>query len=637
MESVDESMQDRKMSTATATTDSGVSSICTEDCHCDDELPDITTTSTTGNVDSPDFLSSRAKTRISIDEHARRHMDLGKFMATSVHSRKSCSLPDILDFENIEFFEENLNSSRDNSQNSEGSSKDNVSVVTMDTRKSSMGSYQLCGKEHVEKPCYICLKDNEIYCSVCVHVHNFHCKENVKHIPEIPPEMRTSLCDEAMKELKVMRERFSKVKAENETIIEQLIDSRNTFLKSVLRFKNTVIEAIDRLEKEALSEMDSVFNQEKNRIEDNLEKLDIELANIESYITILEQCMNSSENSVVYELQCATQQLRTDETLIRDLHKSTNNVQFDFNPSTDLLVNIRNIDKLWKVEKKEKMACTYPQPCSCDKSYRNKMPVQEKEISVRLSGWYFDRERCCITGCEFLPNGNLLVCDNGNKKVKLFDKKFKFISAHSLHSLPWDVAVMDQDRAAVTIPDRKQIQFIGVHHKISMKESVSLDQNCWGISYSHQQLFVTCWSRDAKEVMILDSKGIPQRCINTVQSQPFHTPWFVDGYNDTMFVSDWGTYIVQGLTSSGVALFKYRTSNLVGPLGLCRDPDGNVYVCGRDSNNVHQLSNDGAEQRVFLTEKDGIRQPLNICHRETDDKLIVTSWMSDKITVFRLQ
>lgn len=263
--------------------------------------------------------------------------------------------------------------------------------------------------------------------------------------------------------------------------------------------------------------------------------------------------------------------------------------------------------------------------------------MNEKEVSVRLSGWSFDRERCCITGCEFLPNGKLLVCDNGNKKVKLFDKKFKCVSAHGLHSLPWDIAVVDKERAVVTIPDRKQLQFIGMHHRISIKESVTLEQNCWGISYSNEQLFVTCWSRDAKEVIILDTRGKPKRRISTVQSQPFHTPWFVSGFNDTMYVSDWGTYIVQGLTTTGIALSKHRKSNLVGPLGLCRDPDENVYVCGRDSNNIHQLSKDGSEHRIFLSEKDGIRQPLNICHRPADDKIIVTSWMSDKITVFRLQ
>lgn len=264
------------------------------------------------------------------------------------------------------------------------------------------------------------------------------------------------------------------------------------------------------------------------------------------------------------------------------------------------------------------------------------MAARDKDISVRLSGWSFDRERCCITGCEFLPNGKLLLCDNGNKKMKLFDKKFKCVSAHGVSSMPWDVAVIDKNRAVVTVPDRKKLQFIEVHRKISFKESVTLQQNCWGISHSNGELFVTCWSRDSKEVVILDMEGTPTRRIITVQSQPFHTPWFIDGHNDTLFVSDWGTYIVQSVTTSGIAIFKYRNSSLVAPLGMARDPDENVYICGRDSNNIHQVSRDGTVHRIFLSEKDGISQPLNISHRASDDTLIVTSWMSDKICVFSL-
>ncbi|XP_045171512.2 uncharacterized protein LOC123533748 [Mercenaria mercenaria] len=634
MDLTDETMQNRKISTATVTTDSGVSSICNEGSVCEEEMADITTA-------GEDITDAKPKVRLSMDEHEQRNIDLGKFMeATTVRSRRSCSLPDILDFDNIEFYDDDPNNSTDFPQSSANSSKDSLSVVTTDTRKTSttsLGSFQLCGKEHVEKPCYICLKDNEIYCSVCVQVHNFHCKENVKHIPEIPPEMRTSLCGEAMKELRVVRERFNKVKAENENYIEQLKDSRRTFLRSVMKYKNTIIEAIDKLEKEALSQMDAVYNREKNKIEQNLNQLEREIADIESYITILEQCMTANENSVVYELQGATEQLRIDEAMVRDLHKSTSIVQFEFEPSADMLATLTNFEKLWKVTKKETVACTYPRPCSCDRSYRNKVAVKEKEVSVRLSGLSFDRERCCITGCEFLPNGKLLACDNGNKKVKLFDKKFKCISAHTLHSLPWDVAVIDAERAVVTIPDRKQLHFIGLHHRISMKETVTLEQNCWGVSYSNEQIFVTCWSRDIKEVIILDTNGTPKRRIVTVQSQPFHTPWFIDGHDDTMFVSDWGTYLVQGVTTSGIPLSKYRKSNLVGPLGMCRDPDENVFICGRDSNNIHQISKDGTEQRVFLSERDGIQQPLNLCLRASDDKLIVTSWMSDKLTVFRLQ
>lgn len=647
-----DSMNNRKFSTATVNTDSGISSINNDEGVYEENGNATTETNDCYQADdnSQDSPELKVRPRVSLDQ-SRNVIDLRRFMETTARSRRSCSLPDILDFDVEEIFhhEDTQSCSSSNfAQNDANSSSGSLSTLGSPDQirkpESGNGGYeikgnenvQLCGKEHKEKPCFICLKDNEIYCKVCVMVHNFHCKEKVKHIPEIPPEMKTNLCQNATKDLVVMKERFEKVKHENEKLQENLKESRKTFLRSVMKYKNRIVEVIDHMEKEALSQMDSIYNEEKDKLETSLENIEKEIASIESYITILEQSKSANENSVVYELQGAIEQARRDETLIRDLHKSTNTVQFEFEPLTDLLDRLTDFNQLWKIQRKETSMCTYPQPCTCDRSYRDKVAIKDREVSVRLFGLSFDRERCCITGCEFLPNGKLLVCDNSNKKVKLFDKKFKCVSAHGLHSLPWDVAVVNEMTAVVTIPDRKELQFMDVHHKICLRHSIILEQNCWGVSHSNEQLFVTCWSRDKTEVLVMDMKGTLKRRISTVQSLPFHTPWFLNASKETLSVSDWGTYVIQCVTTSGVAVSKYRSSSLVGPLGMTRDPDGNLYVCGRDSNNIHQISSDRSEQRIFLTEKDGLSQPLNICHRKTDDKLVVTSWMSDKISIFRL-
>lgn len=435
-----------------------------------------------------------------------------------------------------------------------------------------------------------------------------------------------------------MRDRFVKVKQENEDVLNKLEETKKAFIRSVMRYKNMITQTIDRLEKQALQDMDSVFMEEKSRIENRLTYMDQEITNIESYLKVLETDSTEFENSVVFEMQEATKQVRHDEAVVRDFHKSTCIVQLNFEPLEALTNLLSDFDSLWKVTKDETECCKFPAPCTCDKSYQYKIAEKEKEMSVRLSGLTFDREKCCITGCEFLPNGKLLACDNSNRKVKMFDKKFKCISAQSLPSLPWDVAVIDSARAVVTVPDRKQLQFVDTSsRKLNLRHSVPLEHNCWGVSCDQESLFVTCWSRETSMVLVLDLFGNAKTSITAAEGVPFHTPWFVDCCSDTIYISDWGTFVVQCMDVKGASISKFRSSYLVGPLGVSHDPDGNVYVCGRDSNTVHQLSPDGQLQQILLTEKEGVRQPLNIAHRPTDDRLIVTSWMSDKITVYKLQ
>ncbi|KAL4222348.1 hypothetical protein ACF0H5_018386 [Mactra antiquata] len=632
---------DRKLSMITINTDSG---ICATNYDPDsvsevDSIMDVKDS----DVNLRDQTELSYRHRVSLDHHEQLTSDTDRFVVGKARHRRSCSLPDILDFENAELLEECLDRANGHMVQYNFQSDTNLvfpSTSGLTSKKTKMQPVPLCSTEHLEKPCYICLKDNEIYCSACVQIHNYHCKENVKHIPEIAPEVRANLCSEATKELSVMKERFDKIKRENEVILDNMMHSRKKFVRSIMACKNKVIDIMDTIEKQALLEMDELFSKQKSQLETNLKSLKAEIKHIESYLKILEDAENDGVNSVVYELQAAMLQIRKDENLIRDIHKTTYDIEVKvetLGPLSELLSC--DISKLWTLSKPVSDHCCHPNPCRCDRSYKNKVAVKEKEMSVRLSGWSFDRDKCCITGCEFLPNGKLILCDNGNKKVKLFDRKFKCISAHSLHSLPWDIAVINNEQAVVTIPDRKQLSVLNVGHRISVKKSINLDHHCWGVAYSGHQncLLVTCWSRDKTEVLILDTNGIELRHIKAIQGQSLHTPWFIDSFCEAMVISDWGTYMLTSTNMTGNSSFNYRKTELVGPLGLTFDPEGTFYVCGRDSNNIHQISEDGSESRILLSESDGIRKPLNICHRVSDDKLIVTSWMSDRLTVFRLQ
>ena len=580
----------------------------------------------------------KSKVRVSMDETHQGHRELGRFFGSRLSHRRSCSLPDILDIDNIghEPDTDSLNKTGDSSDLDQSfeEHEERTEHVTQKLRNDSLTSVQVCGKAHFAEPSFICLKDNEIYCSVCVHVHNHHCNEQVKFIPEIPPELRQKYCEDAVIQLQVIRCRFLKIQQQNQNLQTQLKTSKKDFVRSVMKFKNSIIASVDHVEKKALCQMDEMYSAEMTNLEKNMHKLDTKISNLESFLKLLDGYEYSEQNSVVLEAQQALSQVRTDERCVRDCHKASVEIGISFEVLPKLTDLMAEIDEYWKVSRKESELCRFPLPCLCDKPYSNKKAVKEKEISVRLAGWSFDREHCCITGCEFMENGKMLICDNANKKVKLFSKKFKCLSAQALHALPWDIAVINNEQAVVTIPDKKQLQFLGiVNRKICLKHEKILDQNCWGVSSDAESIYVTCWSREASEIIIMNHWGSSQRrlAIGT-----FHTPWFVDRFADRLYVSDWGTYNVHCLTDHTAHSSSYRNSYLVGPLGVTHDPEGNVYVCGRDSNTVHQISRDGELRQIILREKDGVKQPLNICHRPADDKLVVTSWMCDKITIYKL-
>lgn len=160
---------ERKFSTNTLNTDSGVSSLTNENEDMETEKEPT--------IDYRTIRSTGA--RVSIDTGRRRCGEFSRLIETSSRHRKSCSLPDILDLDNVCNIEENfddLNKTCDSSDlNLSFEEPEDASVHPV--RRVGLGALvpiQVCGKEHVEEPCFICMRDNEIYCSVCVEVGHVH-------------------------------------------------------------------------------------------------------------------------------------------------------------------------------------------------------------------------------------------------------------------------------------------------------------------------------------------------------------------------------------------------------------------------------------------------------------------------------
>jgi DNA-binding beta-propeller fold protein YncE len=70
--------------------------------------------------------------------------------------------------------------------------------------------------------------------------------------------------------------------------------------------------------------------------------------------------------------------------------------------------------------------------------------------------------------------------------------------------------------------------------------------------------------------------------------------------------------------------FKYERV-LRYPRGITVDNDGNVYVTGRDSNNVVVISPDGQRHKQLLSSKDGLVEPHVLDYERSTNKLLVVN------------
>lgn len=103
-----------------------------------------------------------------------------------------------------------------------------------------------------------------------------------------------------------------------------------------------------------------------------------------------------------------------------------------------------------------------------------------------------DKLHCSITGAKFLTNGNIVLADKTNKKVKLFSSNLLCISAMATHTYPFDVTQVYTGDIAVTFPKENHIFFYNPDTLMMSNTFINTEQPCKGMVCIDDKLFVVC-------------------------------------------------------------------------------------------------------------------------------------------------
>ena len=259
-----------------------------------------------------------------------------------------------------------------------------------------------------------------------------------------------------------------------------------------------------------------------------------------------------------------------------------------------------------------------------------------KDINVKVSG---DTDDFNITGCCFMPGGELVICDLMNSKIKLLDHSLSLVDSLDLPGKPSVVAAVDSSNFIVTMPGL--LQFIQVP-SLKLSRTIVVGEACWGVAVAAGKIFVSCNNPDDKvghiRVYDLEGRDLGKRLgINPDGSNMFCHPWYVAvaSSGDKIFVSDYDTDTVSCLTSDGKIVYQYGDGEMRLPQGLLVDENDNVIVCAISSNTVQVITSAGLKHKTLLSSKDGISHPWCVSFRPSDGTLVIGGW-NNKLLVYKM-
>ncbi|XP_052782176.1 uncharacterized protein LOC128218530 [Mya arenaria] len=241
-----------------------------------------------------------------------------------------------------------------------------------------------------------------------------------------------------------------------------------------------------------------------------------------------------------------------------------------------------------------------------------------------------DTCECFLTSMALLSRGRLLLADHFNWSVKLVDTTpNKIVSQVELPGHPWDLCLLPVDRAAVTLPKVKMIQFVSTQGNATLLDLVKVDGECHGIDFCDDNLIVSFVNPG--KVVLMDMKGKVKKSVDKDSSgKPlFQELLYLTVTRDSqtppvIYVSDLHTHTITKLNISLEVLQSYRDPILRSPRGLTAVGDNQLLVCGRDSYNILLLDTLTGKITQLLGKEEGIERPLSVAYCSLRKMMFVT-------------
>lgn len=454
-------------------------------------------------------------------------------------------------------------------------------------------------------------KHNDVICRNCKTVIHYECKTS--SLGEIDSSY-------AKAKLESLQRRADMIKAKTDASLKEKSDELQTFDKIKLTCKNEIKtfrkkhnQALDNLEAGILRELENLKSQERKEIERPISSYSAATQVLETDLKLLDEVKTDSKMS--------------DVSL--SLGNELSSVSFQPNDHLrDLHTNIKQLGTLTvnKIQQHQ--------------SDRKLFPELKTELSYQIC---IDSTSIpSISGCGIFPDGRIVLCDQAKPKLRLFSKSFKLEDTLTLASESYDVAIINDKKAIITIPDKQMLQFIEVSPTLTAGLVIPLDKKCYGVAVGGDEIYTSCCSLGAGEVRIFDLDGHFKRKVGVDQDgrpNMFRSPYYirVNDQSGKIFISDVENETLTCLRSDGKVIYKYKAIDMKCPRGISVDREDNVMICDEDSCNVFVVNKDGERKSSLITSKDGIRKPRCVAYGAKDGTLIVGCRAIKNLFIFKTE
>ena len=480
----------------------------------------------------------------------------------------------------------------------------------------------------------------EVYCETHMEVICPSCK-TIKHRNCITCLVKDKINKHTKKQHMDLMAKAKSLKAEiesckqiGETNRKKLDSYKEDCKKDIAAFRREINTMLDKLEKEALTELDKAAKQTLQAIEKQIAEITSSLHALNADLDIMNNANKTNNDELMFSANAKlSKNLSEYDSLIKEITNGMQSPEMKFQKNTKLTDLFKIGEGLGRIALSD---VSPPQQGHVDIS---EMKVKsKKDVDIELSD---DEETPHITDCTFLANGNILLCDYWNKKMKLLDSDMVVKKSLKLSDWPWNVAAVSENEAIITFGDEtnNDLQYINTHPDLKLGNKITLPDKCYALQVVNGEIY-TCYHKGSghDEIWKLDRTGniISKVVLTQIRSgMSLYLGLCLTDSNPRVYLTDfYNDRVTCFQLDDGKMVYQYEDKKLVGPYGIYVDSVGNSFVCGTGSHNVVVITADGRKHRELLTNTDIF--PKCVDYRPEDNTLIVGCERNSKLFLYTL-
>ncbi|XP_053383608.1 uncharacterized protein LOC123535591 [Mercenaria mercenaria] len=481
---------------------------------------------------------------------------------------------------------------------------------------------------------FFCTNHEFLGCTDCITLNHRTCK--IDYIPDKCAgigdsdeyrELMTEL-DRKMKHMDAMLEKA--------TLQDKEVDSSyDHIIKEITKFRKEINDRLDQLQKQIETEADKKKFTEKQTVKKVIETCTAASSDIMKFKSNLQDSKTSQQNGQLY-IRIKQAKFRLKSYDLKNAQESLDktSIQYTFERNKELENLLTKLDIFGKltlpttlVKKKQlNLSTTMVKNVHLSLSTPLVTPRKKKvfdtlthrgDINVKTKS---DKNECGITGYTVLSSNKVILADNNNNKLKVVDTYSKaVIEEKELDSEPYDIAVLPQDKIAVTMPEKEEILIMKTNGKLSISRRIPMKKCCNGITYHQGQFYVVCWH--PYSVHLVDTHGNVNSKIS-LNSEIFSSPNYILLSEDArhIYISNYTSHNVSCVTLHGDISAVYKHNDLYGPVGMAMLDDGSLLVCCYNNNTIHHISGDLKQGQTIIG---GLQKPQTICYNQQQQEVYI--------------